>query len=425
LSGNGNHFTAVGFETANQASPAYDIVKDSPTNNFATINPLYPGASTSNANLTTPNTTGKPTIIGLAGDVHVGGNSQAWDGTEAGWTFTGDVDFGQRLTPDEISTANMFTPAIADGRDHFQAITGDGSSILQAAKAVFPKGLWWIKDRANTTDHQLMDHIRGNLAFTSPQGNYRTYIDPAGASVAWCWSADQAAAFPIGSEGATLETACVLNKKAGFAIVELLNPLGGRGTGAHGLDKAPEFIISQSNNVAISANLIDCYHVETGEDFYLSLTSNAAATPSAGHWNVDDNVVGTGNTGAGLTDPANHTLYCWHSVPGYSAFTSYQGNSSEDGPFVYLGFRPAILIIKAKSSANGWVMHDSSRKVFNPVDQYLRADAVNIEASGQDVDFLSNGFKVRISSGGINAGGADYLVMAWAENPFQAPVTAR
>ena len=98
-SGNGNHFTATGFETADQDSPLYDIMQDSPAQNFATINPLYPGASTSNANLTTANATGKPTILGLPGN--------GWDGTEAGWTTTGDVDFGQRTAADEISTRTM------------------------------------------------------------------------------------------------------------------------------------------------------------------------------------------------------------------------------------------------------------------------------------------------------------------------------
>ena len=55
-SGNGNDFTATGFETANQTSPLYDIMQDSPTNNFATLNPLPKNSSGtgtySDANLT-------------------------------------------------------------------------------------------------------------------------------------------------------------------------------------------------------------------------------------------------------------------------------------------------------------------------------------------------------------------------------------
>ena len=37
-----------------------------------------------------------------------------------------------------------------------------------------------------------------------------------------------------------------------------------------------------------------------------------------------------------------------------------------------------------------------------------------------NVDFLSNGIKVRGSDGDINASGGTYIGFAWAENPFQA-----
>ena len=46
-----------------------------------------------------------------------------------------------------------------------------------------------------------------------------------------------------------------------------------------------------------------------------------------------------------------------------------------------------------------------------------------------DEDILSNGFKLRGDSGNINASGATYLYMAFAEHPFVSskgvPVTAR
>jgi hypothetical protein len=38
--------------------------------------------------------------------------------------------------------------------------------------------------------------------------------------------------------------------------------------------------------------------------------------------------------------------YCFASVEGYSKIGSYTGNGSADGPFVYTGFRPALIMLK-------------------------------------------------------------------------------
>jgi hypothetical protein len=39
-SGNNNHFTATGFEATDTSSPDYDVMQDSPTQNYATLNPI-------------------------------------------------------------------------------------------------------------------------------------------------------------------------------------------------------------------------------------------------------------------------------------------------------------------------------------------------------------------------------------------------
>ena len=38
--------------------------------------------------------------------------------------------------------------------------------------------------------------------------------------------------------------------------------------------------------------------------------------------------------------------YCFNSIDGYSKFGSVTGNGRADGTFVYLGFRPAWVMIK-------------------------------------------------------------------------------
>ena len=47
--------------------------------------------------------------------------------------------------------------------------------------------------------------------------------------------------------------------------------------------------------------------------------------------------------------------YAFSAVEGYSAFGSYTGNGSSDGPFVYTRFRVAWLMIKNMSTSGEWL----------------------------------------------------------------------
>ena len=79
-------------------------------------------------------------------------------------------------------------------------------------------------------------------------------------------------------------------------------------------------------------------------------------------------------------------------------------------------------MIKRIDSANNWVMFDSSRDTYNAVVDTLAADSSNSEStfgSGYNIDFLSNGFKPRNTTGAENASGGTYIYIAFAENPFK------
>ena len=417
-SGNGNDWTANGFELTDTTSVYYDWMEDSPTQNYATINPLYPGASTSNANLTTANTTGKPTILGVAGN--------GWDGTEAGWTTTGDVDFGQRTAADEISTRTIDAVTITNPSDHFEVITDTGANILTAAQAKFPNGLWWIKDRANTNQHQFVDSVRGSLALTCPEVAFeQPYVAPAGNSVAWGWSTD--------TNG--------LNQTAGFEIIQYTGNASNQ-TLTHQLGKAPDmvFIKNQSNNATQpTSRLWHVYHsgVATPQGNYAILNSNSAFSANSVIWQnklPTDTEFYLGNTSGGNTSGVDYVAYMWTTVPGYSAFGSYTGNGSTtgDGPFIYTGFKPALLLVKRSVGGVGsWHICDSTRDTYNPSDHVLYSDTNWSESvvTGNEIDLLSNGFKCRGSDTLTNASGSTYIYAAFAEHPFGgsnvSPTTAR
>ena len=219
-----------------------------------------------------------------------------------------------------------------------------------------------------------------------------------------------------------------------FSIVEYESEGGNKNIG-HGLDKAPEFMIVKALDHAIDWAV---YHVSAGNTGILKLNKADIFTPSAGAWNntTPNNqtfrVGGTSFTNGSGSEQGDYIAYCWHSVPGYSAFGSYTGNSDSNGPFVALSFRPAFLLLKRTNDFNEhWILVDSTRSVNNPCAQNLFPDrdvAENTDIGTAWVDFLSNGFELRADIGPFNAG-SNYIYAAFAENPFggsnTSPANAR
>ena len=123
--------------------------------------------------------------------------------------------------------------------------------------------------------------------------------------------------------------------------------------------------------------------------------------------------------------------YCWHGVEGYSKFNTFEGNSSSDNAFVYLGFKPAVVIFKNIDAAGtNWTIVDNKRDKFNPAGRLLIPNGTDTEydyTSSYPLDFLSNGFKIRANT--TIMGQNTILYMAFAEHPFvgdgTSPVTAR
>ncbi len=123
--------------------------------------------------------------------------------------------------------------------------------------------------------------------------------------------------------------------------------------------------------------------------------------------------------GSGIT----YVAYCFTAVSGYSAFGSYTGNGSTDGPFVFTGFRPRFVMIKNSSaSSTNWFLYDTQRSAFNVTDDLLLANSSASEYSNDSnyaIDILSNGFKIRNTDSQFNGSGNTLIYMAFAESPFR------
>ena len=128
------------------------------------------------------------------------------------------------------------------------------------------------------------------------------------------------------------------------------------------------------------------------------------------------------NGGSAITNVnannGTYVAYCFAQVAGYSAFGSYTGNASTDGPFVYTGFRPEFVMLKRSDSTADWLIIDSARNTYNAAGNFLYPNLTNAEDVTDRIDFLSNGFKLRTTAGPNNSG-STWIYSAFAETPFK------
>ena len=228
-------------------------------------------------------------------------------------------------------------------------------------------------------------------------------------------------------------TKASIGTKQGFGIYSFTASSGNTKL-PHGLGKTPEFVIIKCTNLG-STNWVVTLPV-LSDDLYLNTTSMRINGSSSGTYfqtTADSNTITFGLQTTTYSNKPVHNgttleyvVYAFTSVEGYSAFGSYKSISlndgTENGPFVYTGFKPAWLMIKAASlNSTNWMIWDNARDTYNRTDNILRANTASQEVDGTwKIDFVSNGFKIRtLSSDHINRADSieTYVYMAFAEQP--------
>jgi hypothetical protein len=161
----------------------------------------------------------------------------------------------------------------------------------------------------------------------------------------------------------------------------------------------------------------------TSASYALFLNATSAQTLGTTYWNATaptSTVFSVGADNNTNKSATTYVAYCFDAVAGYSAFGSYTGNGSADGPFVYTGFRPRYVMIKRTDSTSDWTIYDTSRSTYNQMNLALYANLSNAEGTTIIViDTVSNGIKIRNSNADTNASGGTYIYAAFAESPFK------
>ena len=334
--------------------------------------------------------------------------------------------------------------------DYFNTVlyTGNGSDNHTITGVGFQPDMIWIKERSSTSSHYLTsvglgigtrlepdgtstEATEGISAVTSDGFTIGTSTNQVNQNtithVAWNWLAGGS---PSSNTDGSITSSVSASTTAGFSIVSWTGNATSGATIGHGLGVKPRMIITKRRD---STSQWQTYEAINGATKYMTLNQTDATSSSTTRWNDTEpttSVFSVGNSTEVNASGGTYIAYCFADVKGYSKIGSYTGNGSNDGSFIWTGFKPAWVLIKNSSTGNiSWTLYDNKRPGYNEDNAYLLPNSSDSELSDKDIDLLSNGFKPRTSNSALGTSGDTYIYMAFAESPFVTstgiPTTAR
>ena len=330
-----------------------------------------------------------------------------------------------------------FQTALYTGNSSNLTVTNDGNSDLKPDYV-------WTKCRSGASHHTNVDSSRGagkqiypNLSYQEETvsgvsgfltdgftlGNNGTANSNGATYVAWQWKANGGTTSTNNDGNHT--SVVQANQDAGFSIVTYTGTGNTSSTVGHGLGVTPNWVIfkrrSGTGNWDIQIDGTSRATLNLTEPVATNVLSSFSSTTFG---------LGSATSNEKNANGSTYVAYAFAEKQGYSKFGSYVGNGNSNGSFVYTGFKPAWVMIKANSNYKNWYIWDSTRSPENPVDAGLVPNLTGAEVTGYDpIDILSNGFKLRDADATWNGSGTTVIYMAFAENPFVTstgiPTTAR
>ena len=263
--------------------------------------------------------------------------------------------------------------------------------------------------------------------FTVGQVNSTASLNAGNTStVAWQWKANGGTT--ASNTDGTITSTVQANTDAGFSIYTYTGT-GAAGTVGHGLGGLPEMIILKGRNTTSDWPV----YVDPQKDGTLQFPKLNGTDGNIGNspftWDTTKFTFSSAS-GYSNTSGTNYIAYAFRSIQGYSKIGSYVGNGNANGSFIYTGFKPAVVINKRTDSGGPWTIFDNARcpNNVNNAKLYPHTSDAEVTTTGDPVDFLSNGYKLRGSGSDCNVNGGSYIFIAFAEHPFVAggvPTTAR
>ena len=340
-----------------------------------------------------------------------------------------------------LCTSNLPDPEITLPGEHFNTILYDDGAGAKTGVGFQPDFVW-VKSRGSAYEHELTDAVRGvTKALSSDSTNAEStdsngltafgtdgftvgtdtnYSDTTGSGmVAWNWKGGGAA---VSNGDGDITSSVSANTTAGFSIVSYTGDGDNTSSVGHGLTTTPGMIFLKA--LTGTHNWIVWHKDLTATTAYsLYLNTDGAETNNVSYWYdaaPNATTFHPGDGGASNGSGTAYIAYCFESIEGYSKVGSYISNANADGPFIYTGFKPAYLLVKGASLSVNWDVTDAVRNTYNVVNRRLAPNTTGVDDTSNVIDYLSNGFKVRSTSGGYNdPANGTYIYLAFAESPFK------
>jgi len=342
-----------------------------------------------------------------------------------------------------LCSASLPTPTIIDGSEHFNTVLWSGDSVdnRDITGIGFDADLTWFKARSNTNSNGLFDTVRGNsnpngLSSNSTSAEFDwtgifkghitdgftvgtdSAVNQSGQTyVAWNWKAGGTA---VSNTNGTITSQVSANTDAGFSIVSYTGNGTSGATIGHSLGVKPDMIIFKDRD---SAQTWTTYHSSLGATklIFLNRTDAFYTEPWLNNTEPTSSVITLSTYSDVNTSGDNYIAYCFANSDIIKA-GSYVGNGSTDGPMVFAGGRPAWILVKRSSAVDHWFVWDSVRDSYNLSNSALSPSLITFPESsitGDEIDIVSNGFKLRTSNGIANASGNTYIYLAILETPLK------
>ena len=331
----------------------------------------------------------------------------------------------------------MAYTTINKSTDYMNTKLYSGTGAIQTVSGVGFEPSWiWTKSRTNAGNHQVTDQVRGLTKYIRPNAtnaedtktNAITAVNSDGfvlgadssndinasgqTYASWNWKANGSGS--ANSDGSINSTVSV-DTTSGFSIVSYTGT-GSNATVGHGLGVAPSMIITKS---LVATQEWCVYHKSLGATKYLFLNETGAEQTGSVYW--QDTTPTSSVFSIGASGPTNSTsamiAYCFSEIQGFSKFGLYEANGNSDGPFIYTGFKPAFVMIKAKGQTESWYILDNKRPGYNTNNYYLNPNTTSAEGTSTTLanTLCSNGFKINNADTSMNTSGQGYIYMAFGQ----------
>jgi hypothetical protein len=330
-----------------------------------------------------------------------------------------------------------------------KAYTGNGGThaiTFDNTDTSMQPDMVWLKKRNGTTNHHLVDVVRGVGRYLFPnlgnaEGGDGTGLltafnsngftldgnadsNASGATgISWCWKTGGSAST---NTSGSIDVELSASATSGVSVCTGTSASSGEFTFAHGLGTKVDMCIFKNRADAGTDWVVFQSSVCDATTKYMTLGTGALATNGSSIWGaaLPTTTLMGGTSGQLVTGSKTFVAYNFSNRQGFLKCGKYVGNGSADPLSVNCGFKPSFIMIKESSSTGNWVIMDNKRINNSLADAnngnmlQLYANLTNADDTDPYIYATANGFVNINSNSDTNASGQTYIYIAMAESPF-------